>query len=220
VTLPVDKVDVIVSEWMGYFLLYESMLDTVLYCRDKWLVPNGQIYPNRATIMFGMIEDSAYRAEKIDFWDDVYGFNMGAIKPQAILEPLVDVVEPNQMLSAFVRAKSFDLSTVTKAELAFEATFELVATHSDIVHALTAHFDCDFDHCKKPFGFSTSPLAEYTHWKQTVFYLDTPISLRANDKLGVHVKCSPNAKNPRDLDITIDYTPPTGKPWSQDYRLR
>ena len=25
VTLPVDKVDIIISEWMGYFLLYESM---------------------------------------------------------------------------------------------------------------------------------------------------------------------------------------------------
>ena len=24
-----EKVDIIVSEWMGYFLLYESMLDTV-----------------------------------------------------------------------------------------------------------------------------------------------------------------------------------------------
>ena len=29
------QVDVIVSEWMGYFLFYESMLDTVLYARDK-----------------------------------------------------------------------------------------------------------------------------------------------------------------------------------------
>ena len=38
VELPVDKVDIIVSEWMGYFLLYESMLDTVLVARDKWLV--------------------------------------------------------------------------------------------------------------------------------------------------------------------------------------
>ena len=38
VKLPVDKVDVIVSEWMGYCLFYESMLDTVLYARDKWLV--------------------------------------------------------------------------------------------------------------------------------------------------------------------------------------
>jgi hypothetical protein len=48
VTLPVDKVDVIVSEWMGYFLLYESMLDTVLFCRDKWLVPGGAIFPVRS----------------------------------------------------------------------------------------------------------------------------------------------------------------------------
>lgn len=40
VCLPVEKVDVIVSEWMGYCLFYESMLDTVLYARDKWLVSN------------------------------------------------------------------------------------------------------------------------------------------------------------------------------------
>lgn len=55
VYLPVQKVDVIISEWMvrtfiggyrflikgvfwqGYFLLFESMLDTVLFARDKWL---------------------------------------------------------------------------------------------------------------------------------------------------------------------------------------
>jgi protein arginine N-methyltransferase 1 len=37
VNLPVDKVDIIISEWMGYFLLYESMLDTVLVARDRWL---------------------------------------------------------------------------------------------------------------------------------------------------------------------------------------
>lgn len=36
--LPVAKVDIIISEWMGYFLLFENMLNTVLYARDKWLV--------------------------------------------------------------------------------------------------------------------------------------------------------------------------------------
>lgn len=41
--LPVPKVDIIISEWMGYFLLYESMLDTVLYARDKWLNPDGYV---------------------------------------------------------------------------------------------------------------------------------------------------------------------------------
>lgn len=41
ITLPVDTVDIIISEWMGYFLLYESMLDTVLLMRDKVLYPSS-----------------------------------------------------------------------------------------------------------------------------------------------------------------------------------
>jgi protein arginine N-methyltransferase 1 len=220
VELPVPKVDVIVSEWMGYFLLYESMLDTVLFCRDKWLVPGGAIYPDKAQIVFGMIEDAEYRADKIDFWDNVYGFDYSAIKSLAMLEPLVDVVEAGQMMSDMVPVHDIDIDSVKKEELAWSSEFELVAAHDDTVHALTAHFDVQFTRCPKPFGFSTSPLAEYTHWKQTVFYLDQPLAMRKGDVLGVAVSCKPNAKNPRDLDIAIEYRPPRGLRWTQDYRLR
>ena len=48
IQLPVDKVDIIISEWMGYFLLYESMLDSVLWARDKYLVDGGKMLPDRA----------------------------------------------------------------------------------------------------------------------------------------------------------------------------
>ena len=41
------QVDIIISEWMGYCLFYESMLDTVLYARDKWLAPGGLMFPDR-----------------------------------------------------------------------------------------------------------------------------------------------------------------------------
>ena len=65
VEMPFPKVDIIVSEWMGYFLLYESMLDTVLYARDKYLAPNGLIFPDKATIFMAGIEDGEYKDEKI-----------------------------------------------------------------------------------------------------------------------------------------------------------
>ncbi len=65
VELPYPKVDIIISEWMGYFLLYESMLDTVLYARDKYLAPNGLIFPDKATIFMAGIEDGEYKEEKI-----------------------------------------------------------------------------------------------------------------------------------------------------------
>ena len=34
-------VDVIVSEWMGYLLIYESMLRSVIIARDRFLKPDG-----------------------------------------------------------------------------------------------------------------------------------------------------------------------------------
>merc|ERR1712179_777116 len=69
VVLPVEKVDVIISEWMGYALLYESMLDTVLYARDKWLVEDGVLFPDRATLYITAIEDFEYKEDKIDWWE-------------------------------------------------------------------------------------------------------------------------------------------------------
>lgn len=65
VQLPFPKVDIILSEWMGYFLLYESMLDTVLYARDKYLETGGLIFPDKATIYMAGIEDGEYKDEKI-----------------------------------------------------------------------------------------------------------------------------------------------------------
>lgn len=65
IEIPFPKVDIIISEWMGYFLLYESMLDTVLYARDRYLAPDGLIFPDKATIFVAGIEDGEYKEEKI-----------------------------------------------------------------------------------------------------------------------------------------------------------
>ena len=66
IELPVKQVDIIISEWMGYFLLYESMLDTVLFARDKWLVEGGLMLPDKTVLNLCAIEDAEYKAEKID----------------------------------------------------------------------------------------------------------------------------------------------------------
>lgn len=57
IELDVEHVDIIISEWMGYFLLYESMLDCVLFARDKWLKKGGMMFPNKATMYIAAMED-------------------------------------------------------------------------------------------------------------------------------------------------------------------
>ena len=50
ITLPVDKVDIIVSEWMGYLLLFEGMFDSVKTAADKFLKKDGMLFPNISNI--------------------------------------------------------------------------------------------------------------------------------------------------------------------------
>ena len=66
VALPFEQFDIIISEWMGYFLLYESMLDTVLLARDKYLKQDGLIFPDQASMYIAAIEDQDYKEEKIN----------------------------------------------------------------------------------------------------------------------------------------------------------
>jgi len=62
ITLPVKQVDIIISEWMGYFLLYESMMDSVLWARDKYLVKGGKILPDKCSIYLAALEDGEYKS--------------------------------------------------------------------------------------------------------------------------------------------------------------
>ncbi len=59
--------------YQGYFLLFESMYDTVIYARDKWLSPGGAVLPTHAAIYLTAISDEARYADHIDYWSDVYG---------------------------------------------------------------------------------------------------------------------------------------------------
>ncbi|EDW58908.2 protein arginine N-methyltransferase 1-B [Drosophila virilis] len=200
----VEKVDIIISEWMGYCLFYESMLDTVLYARDRWLKPNGMMFPDRGTLYITAIEDRQYKDEKINWWDDVYGFDMSCIRKVAVTEPLVDVVDPKQVVSTACMVKEVDLYTVQKADLNFSSKFNLTIKRNDFVQALVTYFNIEFTKCHKRLGFSTSPDSTYTHWKQTVFYLDDHITAKKNEEINGTFQMKPNERNNRDLDFVID----------------
>lgn len=212
VELPFPKVDIIISEWMGYFLLYESMLDTVLYARDKYLAPGGLIFPDKATIFMAAIEDGEYKDEKIGFWDNVYGFDYSPLKDTALTEPLVDTVEMKAVVTDPTAVKTIDLYTVTPADLAFEAPFTLDIRRNDFIHALIAWFDIDFTACHKPIRFSTGPHTKYTHWKQTVFYLREVLTVEQGEQIHGVLTSKPNDKKKRDLDIKISYRLDTDDP--------
>ena len=231
IEIPFPKVDIIISEWMGYFLLYESMLDTVLYARDRYLNKDGLIFPDKATIFVAGIEDGDYKDEKIGckdthfsmsaelrrltcdtVWDNVYGFDYSPLKETALSEPLVDTVEIKAVVTDPTGVLTLDLYKCTTADLAFSCPFDLTARRDDFIHAMVAWFDIEFSACHKPIRFSTGPHTKYTHWKQTVFYLNEVLTVQQGEKIECSLHNRPNAKNPRDLDIKLEYRLVTDEP--------
>mmetsp|Transcript_73287 Transcript_73287/g.85140 ORF Transcript_73287/g.85140 Transcript_73287/m.85140 type:complete len:378 (+) Transcript_73287:50-1183(+) len=205
ISLPVDQVDVIISEWMGYFLLYESMLDSVLFARDKWLSEDGILLPDRAVLYLAGIEDSEYKSKKIDFWDNVYGINMGRIKKWALLEPLVDFIEKEQINTDACAILDIDIKTVKVKDLDFASEYRLTAKRNDKIHAYVAWFDTFFGKGKKTYKISTSPLTTRTHWKQTVFYLNDVITVQEGEEVRGSIAVRKGRENIRELDVKISY---------------
>lgn len=97
------------------------------------------------------------------------------------------------------------------------------------VHAFLAWFDVSFECTHTKVRFSTGPHAKYTHWKyvsappflrvvlltgsmlsirQTVFYTPDTLTVSEGEQITGRLSCAPNARNPRDLDITIAYRTP------------
>jgi type I protein arginine methyltransferase len=232
VELPFPKVDIIVSEWMGYFLLYESMLDTVLYARDKYLNPGGLIFPDKATIFMAGIEDGEYKEEKIGcrlsqifhsagcmltttVWDNVWGFDYTPLKATAMTEPLVDTVDIKAVVTDPYPVLTLDLYKVQPSDLSFSLPYSLSVRRNDFIHALIAWFDIEFSCCHKPIKFSTGPHTKYTHWKQTVFYIKDVLTVETNERVNGMLSNKPNEKNRRDLDIQISYKLETEDPHRQ-----
>jgi len=205
-----EKVDVIVSEWMGYFLLYESMFESVLYARKKFLKPGGKMYPSKAQMYFAPFSDEDYVDEKINFWKDVYGFDYTCIMHQAVEmnfeEPQTEAIAIENVLTFPAMIKSIDCTTVGSwDELKdFSVPFTFKTIISGTFHGFVGWFDVVFEGSDTSVTLSTSPESGYTHWRQTLFLFNQPVPTQQDDPISgtVHIKASTN--NKRFFKIEID----------------
>uniref|UniRef100_A0A8C1WTX8 type I protein arginine methyltransferase n=1 Tax=Cyprinus carpio TaxID=7962 RepID=A0A8C1WTX8_CYPCA len=188
IDLPVEKVDIIISEWMGYFLLFESMLNTVLYARDRYLAEDGLVYPDRCNISLAAVGDTEKHSDRIAFWDAVYGFKMTCMKKAVIPEPVVEMLKHETVISEPAVIKTIDCGSVTVSELEFTENFSLKIKASTFCTVM----------------FSTAPDCTKTHWKQTVFLLESPIPVKTGEELPGQITVHKNRKDPRALLITLD----------------
>lgn len=229
VVLP-EKVDVIVSEWMGYCLMYESMLPSVIYARDTWLKPGGIILPDTATLYMAPICDDEVMVDRVHFWLDMkdeYGVDMSCLIPFARESLAKDVIVKDLCIENVIAheqvIKVFDLYTVTKSDLScVKHTFLFRCFGHAGLQGLAVWFDVNFSSLRKFNGhqnvegdsnhlnlpnksvtLTTSPFSHSTHWKQAVLYFDKEMQVVQDSEVSGSIELTPNEDNSRFLSINI-----------------
>ncbi|CAI5536245.1 unnamed protein product [Closterium sp. Naga37s-1] len=231
VQLP-EKVDVIISEWMGYFLVRESMLDSVLVARDRWLKPGGSLFPSHARMWVAPVHSSLWEGRMGEFRSSMgdwrsfvrgtredYGVDMAVLDQTYEAEQQKYFLQtgcweslyPSQVLGRPVMIREIDCATATVADVEeVKAHFTTRAFAADkAVNAIGGWFDVLFkgsatDPTEHEVQLTTAPsVDEGTHWGQQVFLLAHPLHVREGDEVSGAMHIRRSKKNHRLMDVDL-----------------
>ena len=187
VDLP-EKVDLIISEPMGFMLLHERMLEVFALAREKWGKPNCKMFPTTGTIYIAPFCDRDLYQQRKDgasFWNQsVYGVDLHALESKAqkqlFSQPVVGYFSPDILLTASGKAAAhtIDFSTITAKGLeTCEYPFQWVINQTELMHGYACWFDVKFFGTSTMVCLTTSPRSEGTHWYQSRCLFREPVAV-------------------------------------------
>ncbi|XP_021806230.1 probable histone-arginine methyltransferase 1.4 isoform X1 [Prunus avium] len=191
VELP-EKADILISEPMGTLLINERMLETYVIARDRFLQPNGKMFPTLGRIHMAPFSDEYLFVEianKALFWQqqNYYGVDLQPLYASAFQgyfsQPVVDAFDP-RLLVAPSMSHVIDFTKINEEDLyEFDIPLRFVAAVGTRVHGLACWFDVLFDGSTVQRWLTTAPGAPTTHWYQLRCVLSQPIYVMAGQEI-------------------------------------
>ncbi|KAI5711090.1 hypothetical protein M8J76_009203 [Diaphorina citri] len=200
----IENVDIIVSNWMGHVLYLDSLINAVVYARDRFLKPHGLILPDRAEL-YCVAANDTMAATKYSFWHDVYGFDMEPIQRDLPNIAKFHPVPGDKVMTDSILIHSIDLNTCSVDDTSFNLEFAMVAKEGGFVNAFVLYFKTYFLDCQ--YVLDTSPDVPSTHWAQTVLFIDKTILLcnQATLLCNLEMIRLRDKQNSIQCNITMDY---------------
>lgn len=216
----IGEVDIIVSLWMGYFLMYEARLSDVIDARQKWLKADGLMFPSRAKLNVALMEDRKYERQHFDYFSSVWGFDYSSLKEAAHREPVVGFFDQGLLLSSEACVLDLDLTKCCADDcLHMASQFRVSCFREGTPNAVLSWFEIHFDECHKPVHFSTGPESLMTCWKQTAFFFSSPAyQVKNGEQVSGMIAVKELIKGRRHLDVKIALNAAGSKSREQYFR--
>ncbi|XWS39031.1 hypothetical protein CRYUN_Cryun18bG0015400 [Craigia yunnanensis] len=191
VELP-EKADIMISEPMGTLLVNERMLESYIIARDRFLVPNGKMFPSIGRIHMAPFSDEYLFVEianKALFWQqqNYYGVDLTPLYGSAFQgyfsQPVVDAFDPRLLVSPPM-CHVIDFNEIKEEDLyEIDIPLKFIASVGTRVHGLACWFDVLFNGSTVERWLTTAPGAPTTHWYQIRCVLSQPIYVMAGQEI-------------------------------------
>lgn len=211
INLP-EKVDVIISEALGYMLVNERMLESYLHAK-KFLKPHGKLYPTKADLHFAPFTDLALYMEQVNkanFWyqRSFHGVDLSCLRDTAVKEyfrqPIVDTFDIS-ICMAKSKCYSIDFLTANESDLhCIDIPFSFTINQNGEVHGIAFWFDVAFLGTDKQVWLSTSPTEPLSHWYQILALIETPVFVYKDQQLTGRVRLVSNKRQSYDVEIEVN----------------
>ncbi len=187
-----EKVDVIVSEWMGMFALTEAMFASVVRATERHLKPGGTLIPGGIRMYITPIqEDKLYNEHGLGFWtESLYGFDYTPMIDAEIADLDTNSVEGNQATGLAPKGLLADLDCHTAGieDYWFDSQVHFEITKAGRMHGFLGHFEAVL---APDVILSTAHDSPMTHWRQSWFPLRER-EVEVGDELRVHFRAKPD----------------------------
>ncbi|VFQ72954.1 unnamed protein product [Cuscuta campestris] len=183
VELP-EKADILISEPMGTLLVNERMLESYVIARDRFLGPDGKMFPTLGRIHMAPFTDEYLYLEianKAVFWhqENYFGVNLRPLHGSAFQgyfsQPVVEAFDPRSLVAPAI-SHVIDFSSIKEEELyEIDIPLRFKASVSTRIHGLACWFDVLFNGSTVQRWLTTAPGAPTTHWYQLRCVLSQPL---------------------------------------------
>ncbi len=200
-----EKVDIIVSEWLGSYGVDENLLPVVIQARDRWLKPGGKMIPTSVAAWMAPAFDEKLQQE-IDFWrSDPYDIDLDLISKARArhMDCFCNHVKQKHLLSAPQLMWDIDClnCSLEEANNPFHTQLDFVANQDGEINTLAAWFHA---HLTKDVVLANGPGNPDTHWGRQVFPMGKAVSMKCGERLGVDFTHEPCGKGHSRANWTIE----------------
>ena len=191
---PPERVDVIVSEWLGGFGIDEGMLVPVIVARDRWLKPGGVMIPRSVTAWAALVHDR-YLADMVEFLrNNPYGLRFDDLVDKTVNEIFYSGTfrhlagHDRRSEASPLWTTDAELISLRQAQAPHEAVTLLPVHEYGTANALALWFSAEL---APGISLSIGPGDPPTHWGMTTAPLRSSVELAPGMSVHARVRTAP-----------------------------